>query len=52
MARGDAEMRIRLPRDLKKAIMESAAANERTQTGEIVFQLRRAYERAETTPQK
>jgi len=39
-----AQFKMNIPADLKKAVAESAAANERSQSGEIIYQLRRAYE--------
>jgi len=42
MARGDAEMRIRIPEDIKKWLAEQAKLNCRTQASQIVFTLRSA----------
>lgn len=42
MARGDAEMRIRVPHDLKSWLEEEAKENVRSQTAQIVHLLRRA----------
>lgn len=40
MARGDAEMRIRVPDDVKEWLAEQAKANLRTQAAQVVFALR------------
>ena len=42
MARGDAEMRIRVPEDVKLWLADQAKRNLRTQTAQLVFALRSA----------
>ena len=47
MARGDAEMRIRVPDDVKEWLANQAKQNLRTQAAQVVFALRVAMSAAE-----
>ena len=40
------QVHIRIPNDVRARLDESAALNERTLNGEVVYQLKKAYETA------
>ncbi len=51
MSRQDTLFNLRLPSDLKEFVRESAARNERSITGEIVYVLRQNQEKTTTVHQ-
>lgn len=44
MTRNDAQVKLRLPRDLKQKIEEQATAHRRTMNAELVFRIKQSFD--------